>query len=457
MKKLILILFLLSVLSLSVFADLFVDVQKGEFDGKYTPKEDHRKYLILNQYEGTLNLVKKGYYENQDLQKYSVVYQRGYASLQTSVIAIKAVNSNLAKKLFYQEFVLDRGYVAIVIKDFLVSPDSKRLFQGKEEQIVYTRKDTKLNSDGTDNTFAWISKDDIIYVVNPENNKLNLDSAEVYLYYILGLHPSVGLITYTEETKVIDKIEDDKEESEEEDADDDETEVEEKDEKINACIGACVSSKRCVFTQEINPNFKMPEECEQDHIEDICEDKCEDNSESYEPYVPKITPPTKPEVQKPVVSRESTSAAPVQKIEKVSETATRAEPVQGGFTEQAPAQPAKSESGIPAPQKEAEDQTTKLLGIVIKLEETKIGLDQSAKRLDVIGVYYAQNDQIEKANVFFQAAKKINELSQQLDGLKLSVKENIDSPEKVYPLVKERIQNFKLAMKETVKKLLEAI
>jgi len=202
MKKL-LIVFLLSVLSLSVFADLLVDVQKGEFDGKYTPKEDHGKYLILNQYEGTLDFVKKGYYENQDLRKYVVVYQRRYSSPQTSIIAIEVVNSNLAKKLFYQEFVLDRGYVAIAIKDFLVSQDSKRLFQGKEEQIVHTRKDTKLNSDGTDNTFAWISKDDIIYVVNPENNKLNLDSAEVYLYYILGLHPSIGLITYTEETKVM--------------------------------------------------------------------------------------------------------------------------------------------------------------------------------------------------------------------------------------------------------------
>jgi len=64
---------------------------------------------------------------------------------------------------------------------------------------------------------------------------------------------------------------------------------------------------------------------------------------------------------------------------------------------------------------------------------------------------------VEKSNAFFQAAKEINELGQQLNGLKLNVKENVDRPEKVYPLVKERIQNFKLAMKETVKKLLEAI
>ncbi|MBI5065786.1 hypothetical protein HZA97_06115 [Candidatus Woesearchaeota archaeon] len=448
MKKLILILLLLSVFSFSVFADLFVDVQKGEFDGKYLPKEDHGKYLILNQYEGNLDLVKKGYYENQDLQKYSVVYQRGYSSPQTSVMAIKAMNSNLAKKLFYQEFVLDRGYVAVAIKDFLVSPDSKRLFQSKEDQIFYTRKDTKLNYDGTDNTFAWISKEDIVYVVNPENNKLNLDSAEVYLHLFLGLHPSVGLITYTEETKVIDKSENNNTDIEDTNNEKDD-QNEENNEKINGCISACVSSKRCVFTQEINPDFKMPPECEQDHIENDCEDKCEDNVESYKPYVPKITSPTKTEVQKTVVPQGSTSAVQVPKIEKVSETTTRAEPV--------PAQPVKSEPGIPAPQKEVEDQTTKLLGIVIKLEETKIGLDQSAKRLDAIGIYYTQNNQEEKANAFFQAAKEINELGQQLSGLKLSVKENVDSPEKVYPLVKERIQNFKFAMKETVKRLLEAI
>ncbi len=238
----------------------------------------------------------------------------------------------------------------------------------------------------------------------------------------------------------------------------DEEDSEDDDEKIDACTDACESSKRCVFTQEINPDFKMPAECEEDYIEDICENECEDNSESYKRYVPKMTPPqTKTEVQKPSVPSGSTSAVQVSKVEKVSETKTRAEPVQGGFTEQRPAQPAKAEPGIPVPQKEAEDQTTKLLGIVIKLEETKIGLDQSAKRLDAIGIYYAQNDQIEKSNAFFQAAKEINELGQQLNSLKLSVKENVDSPEKVYPLVKERIQNFKSSVKDTVRKLLGAI
>lgn len=253
--------------------------------------------------------------------------------------------------------------------------------------------------------------------------------------------------------------------------------------KFDSCVNACISSKRCVFTQEY-PGREPSLECQEENIKTVCNNECSQNSDAYKPYVP---PDQKPTIDPPGAKRVPVNPSPasptsslVQRKTEVllptpsstasssaTETVVSAGPVQGEpqlISEQRPSEAPqraesaqKAEPGVPAPKVEVEDQTTRLLGIVIKLEETSIGLEQTGKRLDAIGIYYAQNDQMDKANAFFEAKKQVTELSQQLSGLKNVVKENIDDPEKVYPLIKERTQQFKKTLKEVVIELLKKI
>ncbi|MBI5065894.1 hypothetical protein HZA97_06665 [Candidatus Woesearchaeota archaeon] len=258
--------------------------------------------------------------------------------------------------------------------------------------------------------------------------------------------------------------------------------------KLDSCVNACLSSKRCIFTQEY-PGREPSPACLEENIKKVCTDECSQNSDAYKPYVPpeqkpiliappgaKLVPvnpqpasPTPSLIQKkvdvlPPTTESSSVASP-----SATETITRVGSVVAAGqaqanSEQRPAEvpqraePAqKAEPGVPAPKVDVDDQTTRLLGIVLKLEETSIGLEQTGKRLDTIGIYYAQNDQMDKANAFFEAKKQVTELSQELLGLKDLVKENIDDPEKVYPLIKERTQQFKAALKEVVIQLLKKI